>query len=73
MNADRQGFDRGIDSQGIAAWEKLDVPEHITCVECAGEAHRFPGTPEDGFEAGDIVAFVCVDCGHRHDVMIDAE
>jgi plastocyanin len=50
----------------------VDVPEQITCVECGGAAHRvgYPD-PEVGYEPGDRVAFVCSDCGHRHDVILD--
>ena len=47
----------------------IDVPLTIDCVECGGEAHRIPREPEDGFEPGDVVPFVCVECGYRHDVV----
>ena len=52
----------------------MDVPEVIVCVECGGEAHRQSYAPEDGFEAGDVVAYACVDCSHRLDLVFeDAE
>ncbi len=27
--------------------------------------------PDEGFQEGDAIAFVCADCGHRHDVVIE--
>jgi hypothetical protein len=49
------------------------APERITCVECGGIAHRMSYPPDEGFEPGDVVAYVCEDCGHRHDVELDPE
>ncbi len=51
----------------------MTVPLTINCVECGGEAHRLPYDPEDGFEPGDVVAYVCVDCDHRHDIVISED
>jgi hypothetical protein len=50
----------------------MEVPEHITCIECGGTAHRmgYP-PPDEGFTAGDPVAFVCADCGTRHDIVLE--
>lgn len=50
----------------------MDVPESITCVECSGTAHRMGHPPPDvGFSPGDAVTFVCVDCGNRHDIVVE--
>jgi plastocyanin len=50
----------------------MEVPEHISCVECGGRAHLMSHPPpEEGFTAGDTVAFVCEDCGTRHDVVVE--
>ncbi len=50
----------------------MEVPDRITCVECGGEAHRMGyAPPDEGFQAGDTIAFVCVDCGHRHDIVLE--
>jgi hypothetical protein len=51
----------------------MDVPSTITCVECGGTAHLMSYEPEDGFEPGNPVAFVCEDCNHRHDVVLGDE
>ena len=48
----------------------VDAPLVIECVECGGAAHRVPEEPEDGFEPGDVIPFVCSECGHRHDVVL---
>jgi hypothetical protein len=50
----------------------VDAPDTITCVECGGTAGRLTTPPPDeGFAAGDVVAFVCADCGHRFDVVLE--
>ena len=49
-----------------------DVPDTITCVECGGPARRISYTPPDeGFVSGDIVAYVCVDCSQRLDLVFE--
>jgi len=48
----------------------MDTPTEIVCPECQGTAHRMSFPPEDGFEPGDVVAFVCADCGSRFDVVV---
>ncbi|HLE38934.1 MAG TPA: hypothetical protein VJA44_04700 [Acidimicrobiia bacterium] len=44
----------------------------ITCTECSGTAHRvgYP-PPDEDFTAGDVVAYLCEDCGHRMDVVVE--
>jgi hypothetical protein len=49
----------------------MDVATEITCIECSGIAHLMSFTPDEGFQRGDIVAYVCEDCGHRSDVVVD--
>lgn len=51
-----------------------DVPDRITCVECGGDAHRVSHPPPDeGFAIGDVVTYVCADCGQRLDVLLEDE
>jgi hypothetical protein len=50
-----------------------DIPTEITCVECGGTAHCMSYAPAEGFAPGDVVAFVCEECGQRHDVEIEPE
>jgi len=50
----------------------MEVPDTITCVECGGTAHRMSHPPPDeGFEPGDTIAYVCGDCGTRHDIVAE--
>ena len=52
----------------------MEAPDTITCVECGGTAHRMGyADPDEGDRAGDVIAFVCSDCGHRLDVEIDED
>lgn len=48
----------------------VEVPDEIVCVDCGGACHRLSHPPEDGFEAGDVVAYRCADCGDRWDVVV---
>ena len=47
-------------------------PDTITCVECSGVAHRvgYP-PPDDDLVAGDVVTYLCEDCGHRMDLVVE--
>ena len=50
----------------------MEVPDTITCVECGAAAGRLTPAPvEEGFLPGDVVAFVCPDCGHRFDLVLE--
>jgi Zn finger protein HypA/HybF involved in hydrogenase expression len=52
----------------------MEVPETITCVECGAAAGRLTSVPEDeGFLPGDVVAFICPDCGQRFDIVLEDE
>jgi hypothetical protein len=51
----------------------VTAPEQIVCVDCGGECHRLSYEPEDGFAAGDIVAYRCRDCLDRWDVELTEE
>ena len=46
----------------------MSAPEEIICVDCGGSCHRLSYEPEDGFAAGDIVAYRCSDCLDRWDI-----
>ena len=50
---------------------RMETPERIVCVECGGTAHRSSYTPHEGFEPGDVIAYACEDCDHRHDIILD--
>jgi DNA-directed RNA polymerase subunit RPC12/RpoP len=50
----------------------VDVPTEITCVECGGTAGLLSAPPpDDFFRPGDVVAYVCADCDHRFDIVLD--
>lgn len=53
----------------------MDLVERITCVECRGVAHLVSfAPPDEGFSPGDVASYVCEDCGHRVDLIVeDAE
>jgi hypothetical protein len=46
------------------------VPEEIVCVDCGGRCFRLSYAPEDGFAAGDVVAYRCQDCNDRWDMVL---
>jgi hypothetical protein len=50
----------------------MDAPSDIICVECGGTAQlvTYP-PPDEPFAPGDVVVYVCEDCGHRHDLVLD--
>ncbi|HEX5630527.1 MAG TPA: hypothetical protein VFY15_02605 [Acidimicrobiia bacterium] len=50
----------------------MTLPDTITCVECSGSAHRVGFLPPDvPPEEGDVVAYLCGECGHRMDVVLE--
>jgi hypothetical protein len=50
----------------------MEMPDTITCVECGSPARRLTPLPEEtGFQAGDVVAFICPDCGARFDLVVE--
>ncbi len=52
----------------------VDPPETITCVECEGVAHLVSHPPPDqGFEQGQSVVYLCASCGLRLDVVLDTD
>jgi hypothetical protein len=47
------------------------ILETIVCVECGGDARVLrPDDPEQPYEAGDVVAYRCVECMDRFDVVV---
>lgn len=48
----------------------MEIPETIVCVDCGADAHRMTLPPEDGWEAGDIVAYRCAGCRDRWDMVV---
>jgi hypothetical protein len=51
----------------------VSAPELIVCVDCGGVCHRLSAEPEEGFVAGDIVAYRCEDCLDRWDVELQVD
>lgn len=49
----------------------MDVPKVITCVDCGEKAHLLSHPPEDGWVAGDIVAYRCSGCRDRWDLVVE--
>ena len=49
----------------------MDLPEKITCVDCGQDAHLMSPAPEQGWEAGDIVAYRCSGCNDRWDLVVE--
>jgi hypothetical protein len=48
----------------------MDVEATIICVDCGSRCHLISFAPEDGWQAGDIVAYRCEDCLDRWDLVI---
>jgi Zn finger protein HypA/HybF involved in hydrogenase expression len=52
----------------------MEVPETITCVECGGAAGRLSHLPpEEDLLPGDVIVYLCPDCGHRFDIVFEDE
>ena len=50
----------------------MPIAEFIACMECGGEAHLAqPIGPDDEFEPGDVLVYLCGACAQRWDVVID--
>jgi hypothetical protein len=48
----------------------VEVAPTIVCVDCGGRAHLISYPPEDGWVAGDVVAYRCADCLDRWDLVV---
>ena len=52
----------------------MPIATRIDCMECGGDAYL--GQPLDDevpIEAGDVLAYICRDCAHRADVVVEQE
>ena len=49
------------------------IPAEIVCVDCGGRCHLLTPPPDEGFLAGDVVAYRCSDCLDRWDVVLAEE
>jgi hypothetical protein len=50
----------------------VPIAPRIDCMECGGTAYLAqPIGPEDEFEAGDVVVYICGECAQRWDVVLD--
>jgi hypothetical protein len=48
------------------------IPDKLTCTECSGIAHRVGYLPPDEpLEPGESLPYLCEDCGHRMDVVLE--
>ncbi|MGB6059079.1 MAG: hypothetical protein WBF71_12550 [Microthrixaceae bacterium] len=64
------------DELEATAGDQPYVPESIICVDCGGTCHLLTTPFEDesgqvGFRAGDFVAYRCVDCLDRWDLVVE--
>ena len=58
----------------VRSLETVDAPGTIICVECGELAHLASHPrPDEDFEAGQSVVYLCSDCGLRLDVVLDAD
>jgi len=58
----------------LAYPEGMEVPETITCVECGATAGRLTHLPPDEqLLPGDVVAYLCPECGQRFDIVLEDE
>ena len=48
----------------------MDLPESIPCVDCGQPARRLHPEPEEGWQAGDFVAYRCTGCHDRWDMEV---
>ena len=52
----------------------MDVADQITCVECRGNARLVSfAPPDEGFAPGDVITYVCEDCGQRLDLVLEED
>lgn len=49
----------------------MQVPDKIDCVDCGQPAHLLSHPPEDGWAAGDYVAYRCSGCNDRWDLVVE--
>jgi DNA-directed RNA polymerase subunit RPC12/RpoP len=50
------------------------IAERINCMECGGVAFLAqPIGPDDVFEPGDSVVYLCGECAQRWDVVVDED
>ncbi len=50
----------------------MEPEKTLICMECGGTAHLLSQRPEDDpFQAGDYAAYVCEDCSHRIDIVLE--
>ena len=47
---------------------EMAIPTNVVCVDCGGTCHLISYEPDEGFTAGDVVAFRCEDCLDRWDI-----
>ena len=52
----------------------LEPDTEITCIDCGGRCHLLtPPREDDHWEPGDIVAYRCVDCLDRWDLVLEED
>ena len=48
----------------------MAVPDTIVCIDCGGTCGRITYEPDEGFAAGDAVAYRCNQCHDRWDIVL---
>ena len=51
----------------------MEAPTEIVCPECQEPAHRVGYPPDEGYEPGDVVAYVCGMCEARFDLVLEED
>ncbi len=59
-----------LQSGGPGYGRLVPVPETIICIDCGGTCGRITYEPDEGFAAGDAVAYRCEQCYDRWDVVL---
>ena len=49
----------------------MEAPTEIICPECEEPAHRVGYPPDEGYEPGDVVAYICGMCESRFDLVME--
>jgi len=52
----------------------MEAPDTIICVECGAAAGRLTHLPPEGtLLPGDVVSYICPECGQRFDIVLEDE
>tara|TARA_B100000676_G_C17520184_1_gene552396 strand:+ start:253 stop:444 length:192 start_codon:yes stop_codon:yes gene_type:complete len=51
--------------------ETMEIPEEIICVDCGERCRLASYPPEEGWEAGMVAFYRCLDCLDRWDIVLE--